>query len=100
MNFFLREQQLLVPLLDLVLEGLKVALVFLLNLPILELAAMITICSSLGLSHSLANSGANLAAGLCSSVQVRRQRFALLRLEHLGDKGCNLELSRASILGE
>ena len=82
------------------LEGLKVALVLLLNFPILELAAMITVCtgSTLGLSHSLANSGADLAARLCSSVQVRRQRFALLSLDHLGDKGCNLELSSSTIL--
>ena len=100
LDFLLREKQLLVPLLYLVFKSFKIALVLLFNLPILKLATMIAICtsSSLGLSHSLTNPGANFAARLCCSVKVRRQGFALLGLEHLSDEGCNLELSRASIL--
>lgn len=78
------------------LERLQIPFVLLLDLPVLELATMFTI--ALGLSDALADSGADFGAGLGGSVEIGRQRLALLGLNDLGHKGCDLKLSRTSIL--
>ena len=96
MHLLLGKQNLPIALFDLRLESFQVALVLLLNLPVLELATWCVSRDSIG--SALTDTGSDLCARLGSRVQVCWQGLATLGLSDLGTERCDFKLSRTRFI--